>query len=82
MPNVETVLRDHVMLQVDCVDRLYLNGYVPALQRPEQLERFLRFHRGPASSTRALTPASSVGRGNEAARAGAALSPRTIRVST
>lgn len=45
MPNVETVLRDHVTLKLDCVDRLYLNGYVAALQRPEQLERFLRFHR-------------------------------------
>ena len=25
MPNVETLLRDHVTLQVDCIDRLYLN---------------------------------------------------------
>jgi hypothetical protein len=32
MPNVETLLRDHVTLQVDCIDRLYLNGYVPLLQ--------------------------------------------------
>ena len=39
MPNVETLLRDHVTLQVDCVDRLYLNGYVPSLQRPEQAWR-------------------------------------------
>ena len=46
MPNVETVLRDHVTLQAECVDRLYLNGYVPALQRPEQLRWFLRQHRG------------------------------------
>jgi hypothetical protein len=46
MPNVETLLRDHVTLQLDCVDRLYLNGYVPALQRPEQLRRFLYEHRG------------------------------------
>jgi hypothetical protein len=46
MPNVETVLRDHVTLKLDCVDRLYLNGYVPALQRPEQLIRFLYSHRG------------------------------------
>jgi len=41
MPNVETVLRDHVVLQRDCIDRLYLNGYVPGLQRPDQLCRFL-----------------------------------------
>jgi hypothetical protein len=37
MPNVETLLRDHVTLQVDCIDRLYLNGYVPLLQRPQNL---------------------------------------------
>lgn len=46
MPNVETVLRDHVVLQLDCVDRMYLNGYVPALQRPGQVWQFLRYHRG------------------------------------
>lgn len=46
MPNVDTVLRDHVVLQLDCIDRLYLNGYVPGLQRPEQLWWFLQKHRG------------------------------------
>ena len=46
MPNVATVLSEHVTLQVDCLDRLYLNGYVPALQRPDQLWRFLSIHRG------------------------------------
>ena len=40
MPNVETVLRDRVVLQLDCIDRLYLNGYVPTLQRPDQVVRF------------------------------------------
>jgi hypothetical protein len=24
-PNVESLLREHVTLQVDCIDRLYLN---------------------------------------------------------
>jgi hypothetical protein len=46
MPNVETILRDHVTLNLDCIDRLYLNGYVPGLQRPDQLFCFLRYHRG------------------------------------
>jgi hypothetical protein len=32
-----SLLRDHVTLQVDCMDRLYLNGYVPTLQRPQNL---------------------------------------------
>src|SRR5262245_10274100 len=54
MPNVETLLRDHVTLQVDCIDRMYLNGYVPSLQRPEQAWRFLREHRG----NRIVSPAS------------------------
>ena len=46
MPNVETLLRDHVTLQVDCIDRLYLNGYVPILQRPENLWWYFVKHRG------------------------------------
>jgi len=37
MPNVETLLRDHVTLQVDCIDRLYLNGYVPTLPATAEL---------------------------------------------
>ena len=45
MANVETVLRDHVTLQLDCIDRLYLFGYVPRLQRPENLWWFFHEHR-------------------------------------
>jgi hypothetical protein len=45
MANVETLLRDHVTLNVDCVDRLYLNGYVPRLQRPQNLWWFFHEHR-------------------------------------
>ena len=32
MPNVAEIIGDHVALEVNCVDRLYLNGYVPRLQ--------------------------------------------------
>lgn len=46
MPTVETLLKDNVTLKVECVDRLYLNGYVPRLQRPENLWWFLHEHRG------------------------------------
>ena len=46
MPNVAELIRDHVTLEVECVDRLYLNGYIPTLQTPEQLVAFLRRHRG------------------------------------
>jgi len=42
MPNVAEIIRDHVTLQVRCVDRLYLNGYVPALQSGGGVVAFLR----------------------------------------
>ena len=45
MPNIETVLRDCVTLNVDCIDRLYLNGYIPLLQRPGNLWWFFHEHR-------------------------------------
>src|SRR5260370_23869096 len=45
MPNVEILLRDHIRLQVDCIDRLYLNGFVPKLQRPQNLWWFFHEHR-------------------------------------
>lgn len=46
MPNIETILRDHVTLQVSCIDRIYLGGYLPNLQRSGQLVYFLQTHRG------------------------------------
>lgn len=46
MPNIETILRDHVTLQVESIDRIYLGGYLPGLQRPGQLVYFLKHHRG------------------------------------
>jgi hypothetical protein len=44
MPNIESLLRDHVTLQVECIDRIFLHGYVSALQRPGQLVWFLTQH--------------------------------------
>src|SRR5512139_3993712 len=46
MTNVNDLLRDHVTLTVECLDRLYLNGYIPTLQVPGQLVSFLIGHRG------------------------------------
>lgn len=46
MPTIQELLRDHVTLEVECLDRLYLNGYVPNLQLPGQLVSFLMAHRG------------------------------------
>jgi len=46
MINVNEILRDHVSLSVDCMDRIYLNGYIPNLQVPGQLVNFLIKQRG------------------------------------
>jgi hypothetical protein len=55
-PSVATILRDHVSLSISCVDRLYLNGYVPLLQAPGHITTFCRQRlnapiASPASST-------------------------------
>lgn len=35
--DINEILKDHVTLDVECIDRVYLNGYVPNLQVPGQL---------------------------------------------
>jgi hypothetical protein len=42
MPNVAQLIKDHVTLTVDCVDRIYLNAYVPRLQSSGGVVGFLR----------------------------------------
>jgi hypothetical protein len=44
--NINDVLEGHVALELECVDRLYLNAYVPAMQVGGQVVRFLRGHLG------------------------------------
>jgi hypothetical protein len=46
MTNVNELLRDQVTLTVECMDRIYLNGYIPNLQVSGQLVNFLTKHRG------------------------------------
>jgi hypothetical protein len=46
MPNVTTLLDEHVVLKYECLDRLFLNGYLAKLQEPDQLAWFLTGHRG------------------------------------
>ncbi len=46
MPTIPELLREHVSLDIECVDRVYLNGYVPTLQTGGALVYFLRYHRG------------------------------------
>lgn len=40
-PTVAQLLRDHVRLSIACIDRLYINGYVPKLQTSGQLCYFM-----------------------------------------
>ena len=44
--NINDVLEGHVALEIECVDRLLLNAYVPQLQVPGQVVRFLCRHLG------------------------------------
>ena len=52
--NINDVLEGHVALEIECVDRLYLNAYVPALQVGGQVDRFLREHHGQEIRSPAL----------------------------
>src|SRR2546428_7243119 len=45
-PNIETIIKDHVTLTVRCLDRIYLQGYMPKLQTSGGLCYFLRDHLG------------------------------------
>jgi hypothetical protein len=56
-PSRATILRKHVTLSTACLDRLYLNGYVPTLQTGGQLATFLRDHLGfPVPSPAVIRP--------------------------
>jgi hypothetical protein len=44
--NINDVLEGHVALEIECVDRLYLNAYVPNLQVGGQVVRFQCAHLG------------------------------------
>src|SRR3989442_2677041 len=55
-PNIHTIIRDHVSLSITCLDRLYINGYVPTLQTSGQLCFFLRDHLGNPIPSPALFP--------------------------
>src|SRR5437763_6394347 len=51
---VAAVLRNHVTLEVESIDRMYLNVYVPQLQRELGVVGFLRNHRGHLFASSAL----------------------------
>jgi hypothetical protein len=51
---VAEVLNEHVTLEVEGIDRMYLNVYVPQLQREQGVASFFRFHRGHQFASSAL----------------------------
>src|SRR5215470_18095035 len=54
---VADVLFDHVTFEVECIDRMYLNVYVPQLQYAGGLVSYIHRHLGkPIASTAALAP--------------------------
>jgi hypothetical protein len=55
--NVAEILEDHVVLELESIDRMYLNLYVPRLQYPKGVAGFLRYHLGyPIASSFLLKP--------------------------
>src|ERR1039458_8379589 len=44
--NINDVLEGHIRLELDCLDRIYLNAYVNKLQVEGQVAYFLRDHLG------------------------------------
>ena len=52
--SVAEILREHGTLEVECIDRMYLNVYVPRLQSERGVVGFFRFHRGHAFASSAL----------------------------
>jgi hypothetical protein len=55
--SVAEILNQHVTLEVEGIDRMYLNVYVPRLQIVEGVLGFIRRHRGyPVASTRMVEP--------------------------
>ena len=52
--SVADVLSDHVTLEVECIDRMYLNLYVPKLQYESGIVGFFRGHRGNTFASSAL----------------------------
>jgi len=52
--NINDVLDGHTVLDISCLDRIYLNAYVPKLQVGGQVYQFLTHHRGNPVASPAL----------------------------
>ena len=51
---VAEVLSEHVTLEIECIDRMYLNLYIPILQQPAGAAHFFIKHRGNRFASSAL----------------------------
>jgi hypothetical protein len=51
---VTEILREHVTIEVESIDRMYLNLYVPDLQYEGGVASFFRYHRGATFASSAL----------------------------
>jgi hypothetical protein len=55
--SVAEILQNHVTLQLESIDRMYLNLYVPSLQYEGGVVKFFRGHRGqPIASSALMSP--------------------------
>jgi hypothetical protein len=55
--SVADVIRNHVVLEVECIDRMYLNVYQPRLQYDRGAAAFFRCHRRkPFASSQLMAP--------------------------
>jgi hypothetical protein len=52
--SVSEIIREHVTLEVESIDRMYLNVYQPQLQRDLGVVGFFRFHRGQSFASASL----------------------------
>jgi hypothetical protein len=66
MPSIPELLNGHVTLEVECLDRLYLNGYIGPLATPGGLVTFMREQLGkpiPSPVVWAKSPKARDGQG-------------------
>jgi hypothetical protein len=55
--SVAEILNQHVTFELECIDRMYLNVYVPSLQCESGVVKFFRSHRGhPFASSALMDP--------------------------
>lgn len=55
-PNVASVVKPHVTLEVECIDRRYLNAYIPTLLSEGGVVGYFQTYRQPFVSFRPHGP--------------------------